>query len=384
MKRFTTNICIMLLFALVMVNCDSDGSFDNKLYIKSEAKVGEILLKGVAPDVEKVLRAELAKPAEQDISIVYKADPSLVSIYNQAYYDNAEILPEEHYEWIEPKAVINAGGVLSTEAKILFKNFASIDREKVYVLPVTISDANIDILQSARTYYYVIKGAALINVVADIEENYLSVNWTNPSVCNNLSQVTMEALIRVRNFDKMISTVMGIEGQFLIRIGDANFPSNQIQIATSRVNFPDANSNKGLPVNEWVHIAMTYDAGKPDKLDDGVIAVYVNGKKQSEGALDVGSVDLGRPDFFIGRSYDDNRSLAGEIAECRIWNVVRTQEEIAANPYVVDPSSAGLVAYWKFDEGAGITVKDHTGNGNNAVANGTLKWTPVSLPEASK
>ena len=112
--------------------------------------------------------------------------------------------------------------------------------------------------------------------------------------------------------------------------------------------------------------------------------IYVNGKKQSEGTLSVGNVNLGSSNFFIGRSYDDNRWLAGEISECRIWNIVRSQEEIAENPYYVDPQSEGLVAYWKFDEGAGNTVKDHTGNGNNAVANTTLKWTPVKLPASAK
>lgn len=368
----------MLLAALLMGGCQSDGSFDNKLYIKSNTKVGEILFTGGEADQERVLQAELAMPAEQDIKIVYRVDESLVKTYNEAYYDNAELLPAQNHEWIEAEALIHAGGVLSTEARILFKEFSSLNRDKVYVLPVTISETNIDILQSARTYYYVIRGASLINVVADIDENYLSVNWSNPGVCNNLSQVTMEALIRVRNFDKMISTVMGIEGSFLIRIGDANFPSNQIQIATSRGNFPGADSNKGLPVNEWVHVALTYDAS------NGSMIVYVNGRKQSEGILSAGNVNLGNSGFYIGRSYDNNRWLAGEISECRIWNVVRSQEEIAENPYYVDPESEGLVAYWKFDDGAGSTVKDHTGNGNNAVANNTLKWTPVKLPASGE
>lgn len=359
---------------LLVGGCQNDGSFDNKLYIKSDTKVGEILFTGAEADQERVLQSELAMPAEQDIRIMYKADISLVNTYNEAYYETAELLPAENYEWIEPEALIHVGTVLSTEARILFKGFSSLNREKVYVLPVTIADTNIDVLKSARTYYYVVRGASLINVVGDIDENYLSVNWTNPAVCNNLSQVTMEALIRVRNFDKMISTVMGIEGSFLIRIGDANFPSNQIQIATNRGNFPGSDVNKGLPLNEWVHVAFTYNTS------DGEAIIYVNGRKQSEGTLTVPSVNLGNSGFYIGRSYDDNRWLAGEISECRIWNVVRTPQEIADNPYYVDPESEGLVAYWKFDEGAGNTVMDHSGNGNNAVSNNPLKWTPVKLP----
>lgn len=62
---------------------------------------------------------------------------------------------------------------------------------------------------------------------------------------------------------------------------------------------------------------------------------------------------------------------------------MRTQEEIASNVYEVDPASEGLVAYWKCDEGAGDTIRDHTGNGNNGTANSALKWNSVSLPESS-
>ncbi len=217
------------------------------------------------------------------------------------------------------------------------------------------------------------------NVVADIEENYLSVNWAKPEVVNNLSKLTMEALIRARNFngqDAGINTVMGVEGKFLIRIGDrGGYPANQIHIATSGGNFPDADENKGLPTNQWIHIAVTYDS------NDGTMIIYVNGKEQSKGIKNVGSVNLGiggKNGFYIGRSYNDSRWFAGEISECRIWNVVRTPEEIASHPYAVDPDTEGLAAYWKFDEGAGNEVKDHTANGNDAKANKSLKWTKES------
>ena len=51
-----------------------------------------------------MLQAELAMPAEQDIKITYKVDESLVKVYNEAYYDKAELLPAENYEWIEAEA----------------------------------------------------------------------------------------------------------------------------------------------------------------------------------------------------------------------------------------------------------------------------------------
>lgn len=375
-------LCAALFVMTFSFGCDnSDDDFDNKAYVSSSSKISELLVKAGLNDVEKSIQAAIAKPNNQDIFVKYRVDPVLVKTYNMAYYDSAVMLPTENYSFPENTVTITAGNVLSKELKVLFSDLSRLDREIVYVLPITMDSEDIDVLESAKTMYYVIKGAALINVVADIEANYLTVNWTKPDVCNNLSQLTMEALVRVRNFDRMISTVMGIEGQFLIRLGDAGFPSNQIQIATRGGNFPDGDTNKGLPTNEWVHIALTYDSST------GAMVVYVNGSKQSETIKSLGDINLGKggtSGFCIGRSYADERYLAGEISECRIWNIARTTEEIAANPYYVDPDSEGLVAYWKFNDESALSIEDRTGNGNNAVAKSTLRWSPVALPASGE
>ena len=116
--------------------------------------------------------------------------------------------------------------------------------------------------------------------------------------------------------------------------------------------------------------------------------IYVNGQAQSTldtseiGPVYFGTTKSGEGRLFeIGRSYEDVRYLDGNISECRIWNYVRTQSEIADNIYEVSPTSNGLVAYWKFDEGAGNNVKDHSVNGNNAISKKTLNWLSVALPE---
>ena len=288
------------------------------------------------------------------------------------------MLPDSCFTLAEATVQIPVGSIKSEDVHLSFSKLDSVRSDKVFVLPVHINTNNIALLESQNTFYYVFKAGALINVVADIEKNFLSVSWKNPSVVSSLSQLTMEALIRARDFDRKISTVMGVEGYFLIRIGDAGFPANQIQIATSRGNFPDADSNKGLPTNKWVHVALTYDS------TTGEMVIYVNGKEQSRGTKNVGKVNLasgGSNPFFIGYSYAADRWLGGEISECRIWNKVRTQEEIAQNIYSVSPKSEGLVSYWKFDEENSLLVKDVTGNGNDATANKPLKWTSVSLPE---
>ena len=136
--------------------------------------------------------------------------------------------------------------------------------------------------------------------------------WKTPDLVTNMRQITMEALIYPREFGKLISTVMGIEGNFLMRIGDAGFPDNQIQIATGSGNFPDADSNKGLQTNRWQHVAMTYDADKEE------VKVYVDGRLQSRGTLRCGSVTIKGNgtdrDFLIGKSYDDARWFEGNMS----------------------------------------------------------------------
>lgn len=379
MRLIKAYILLAVGTAVLLAGCKNEdpnsNSFDNKIYISSLPKVNTLLIKPTNTEASMLITASIAKPAGEQIDLVYAVDLPKVDTYNMANYTNAIALPEGHYTLLEEKAVILKGSVKSTDAIIHFSDIDKLDRTLVYVLPVTMQSATgIDMLESARTIYYLFKGGSLIDVVGNIRENSLSVNWADASACNGLTQLTMEMLIRAKAYEK-ISSVMGIEGQFLMRIGDTDRDWSQLQIATRSGNFPGKDVAKNLPKGEWIHIALAYD------LVSGAYTIYVNGKMQTEATgPKLGSVNLGTSSFFIGKSYDDSRWLDGDIAECRIWNVIRTAEQIAANPYSVDPASEGLRAYWKFDDGSGDVVKDHTSYGNHAKALKPIKWLPVMLP----
>lgn len=386
MKQKIVYIISIALLSVAFTSCeDSKENFDNKLYISSAEKTASILLQGNDTD-NASFKVEMPTPEDRDVLFTIAPDASALSTYNEAYYDNAELLTEAYYTISDKEVTIAAGNTKSTEITVSFNNLTALDRQKKYVLPVSINSPHVGILQSARTIYYVIKGAALINVVGDIEENNVYVDWANSADFREMRQFTAEVLIRPRNFDKMISTVMGIEGKFLIRIGDAPIPYNQLQVATSNGNF--SNSDLAIPTNEWTHIAVTYDADKTE------INVFINGKnKLTAKDANVGTVDWGVPHsdesdgkprcFWIGYSYDNNRYLAGEISECRIWNKVLTAADLNAENhfYYADPASEGLIAYWKFNDGGGSTVKDYSKNGNHATASNTLKWNKVEIGE---
>lgn len=383
MKLNKLYLACLALSAATFVACNNEDTetFDNQVYINASAKTSNVLLKSTAPTAEGKFKIAIPKPEGKEITVSVKAEPALVDTYNAAYYDKAEALPSQYYALEKQQVTIQTGSTLSDEVSVKFNNLTELDREKIYVLPVTIEQANIGILQSARTMYYVLKGAALINVVADITKNLVYVNWSKPEVADNLKQMTAEVLIHPNKLDKQISSIMGIESYFLIRLGDTGIPQNQLQIATSNGKLSSA--DLVIPTGEWTHIAVTYDADA-----GGKITVYINGKNKLEGAIDFGTVNWAKTQtnegngFWIGHSYNRERWLEGGITECRIWNKVLTSDEINAKAhfYEVVPGTKGLVSYWKFDEGAGTSITDYSGNGNNATAVETITWNPVELP----
>ena len=83
----------------------------------------------------------------------------------------------------------------------------------------------------------------------------------------------------------MLTSIMGIEGKFLLRIGDAGIPQNQLQVATSSGNVTDESLVN--PTNERTHIAETYEA------DEKTVIIYINGKNMLVSSLVCGVVFWG-------------------------------------------------------------------------------------------
>ena len=379
MKNIIKFYPLWLVALTLTAACQSNNeeNFSNKAYINAKEMTSETIIKGNVGTISKTITIATARPAEKEVNAQIIFKPSLFYTYTKRYYTTAELLPNNCYKILEKQLMINKGSVKSNEAKISFFNLGTLDRSKTYIFPVEVETEDIDLLGSAKEYYYIFKAGALINVVADIQDNYLEIYpWKTLGRIDHMKQLTMEALVYPRELDKLISTFMGIEGKFLMRIGDAGLPPNQLQIATPNTNITD--SKLQLKTNTWQHVALTYNE------DGGEIKIYINGKLMYEDERSIGSITLEGNgydrNFLVGKSYDDKRDLNGCISEARVWDVVRTQEEIASSIYSVDPTTPGLVAYWKFDDSSTLTVKDYSGNGNDLKANKTLTWKPVSLP----
>lgn len=99
-----------------------------------------------------------------------------------------------------------------------------------------------------------------------------------------------------------------------------------------------------------------------------------NGKLYIDGNLvDTGDISGNTNyQFNIGSDREGySHNFDGIICEGRIWNTERTQAEIQDNMNrQLIGNEPGLVAYYPFTEGSGMTLTDATGNGNDGTING--------------
>ena len=403
----TTLIGWSMALLLSVLACDNkdyskDSPFDNSVYIDA-AKVKDIAhftFNNVKQTGEQQISAVLAYPAEQDISVKFQVDASLASHYNARLGNNYAVLDSKFYKFSAQDVIIHAGKVTSEIVTINFSNLTELEIDATYLLPVSIKQASggMDMLDGSKTICYIVRRSSAITTAVSLVDNYFEVpgfeaGSPTADVVNGLKQLTFEAVIRVNKFDPLtdISTIMGIEQYCLFRFGDSGFPRQQLQFAANEVKFPKADDAKDLQPGEWYHVAVTYDT------ETKIAVIYVDGKEQSRienygtgEAINLGKQKKGDFMFKIGHSYgerdDMTRQLNGEICEVRIWNVIRSQEEVYKNMYDIVPTTPGLKAYWKFNEGKGNnTAKDFTGNGNDAIAYTDAVWPAgIEVPQKNK
>lgn len=389
---FAAAVLLFLPVACDNTDYSEKSPFDNSAYLNVAASknMETFTFNRKVTSQTKTFAVKLSYPAGDDVKVSLKVDPSMIGVYNAKNDTHYEVLPAEHYQLSTDKVVIPAGKTTSEEVSLKFLKLDELEIDATYLCPLSIGGAEgVGIMDGSRTMYYLVRRSSAITTAMNLKNVYVTVpgfdkGSPTADVVNNLTAVTMEVIVRVTAFDEgtQISSIMGVEQYFCMRLGDSNFLRQQLQVQSPVGKFPDASKNKLLNVGEWYHIALTWD------LTTKTIAYYVNGQLQSidtnHGSSDVTFISLGdkKPDdefgnggdfnFYFGRSYGESheidRQFNGEICEARIWSVARTQQQIWQNMYdIPNPTEEpDLRAYWKFDEGTGTVLEDRTGNGNNA------------------
>lgn len=419
-----------------------DHKFGNVVYlnVSQTSPVQLATFSNNRPTYDCTLQAALTYPAAQDVRVSLAVDPSLVAAYNARYGTAWPMLDEKYYTLSAPETTIAAGRTVSDVVTLQLRGLmgegeeqtGALPLDETYLVPVRISGATMDVLRGSDVAYYVVKRSSAITVAAQLGAG----NWinfptldkygTNSSAWNGLTAMTYEALIYIDQFATTdaeglpvnISSVLGVEQYLLLRIGDTNFERQQLQFDGSGSGsqfgkFPGKDATKNLEAGRWYHVACTYDQAAR------TVRIYVDGQLQSEESgvgIATQSEDnrinlamralydyyLNNPtednekkyggfvdayQFFIGKSYDEKRPLNGKIAEARVWSVARTPEQIWENMYNVEnpADDPTLLGYWKFNEGAGNTVRDYSMYGNDGVAESDITWPAgIEIPKINE
>ncbi len=128
-----------------------------------------------------------------------------------------------------------------------------------------------------------------------------------------------------------------------------------------------------IKLNRWNHVAAVFDGT--------TLKLFVNGRQGTDFNVAAGPVaNADQPgDFAIGSEDGGANTNSIEVDEIRLWNSVKTIQEIRSNFRIISKGSeTDLKHYWQFNEGAGITASDLVG-GAQLDLSGNANWVTSTL-----
>lgn len=358
----------LMALALGMVGCKQESPNRNVVYLAAAETSISTSLTADSTGAEMAITAKSSQIVSTPVTAIVEADTALIQIYNTMTGKHYSPLPKGSYELSGSSIVIQPGSNISDAVKLKILSTKEFKDGTSYLVPVTIkSVSNLPVLEASKTIYIEVN-RVIIATVASLAGNYFKVDFSkNNESIKAMNTISYEVRVMANQFQSaspFISSIMGIEENFLFRFGDVTVQPNQLQLAggLTATNVP-----MQFSTGSWYHLAAVYDGAQ--------LKIYVNGELAATKAA-ARTVDLtDSRGFYFGYSAG-GRLLNGSISEARVWSRVLTQAEIVNGMCGIDPASPGLVGYWKFNEGTGNTAYDISGNGHNAEANKAVTWIP--------
>lgn len=395
MKKY---ILLTLALAVCLTGCKKEPKYGDAVYMTGTLTTPTIQF-NIEGEQSIGLTVSSSAKAVNPVKVQIAPDPSLLEAYNNQVGGSYVLPPEGSYSLEGGDVTIESGKIVSTPAK-LTANSDALSFGNQYCLPVTIKSVEGDglgVLESSRTAYVMLnkvmtsevaqlRGGAWFDVPSfyDADKDGTSPVWA-------LGAMTLEIKVRPSNLstsiaESSINPIMGSHESLLLRFGDgSSIPANKLNFAKVSIGTPyhpdekphyESTFEETFENDVWYHIAVVYDGSK--------VRFYLNGNLEIEKPTTGGVINLamsygghGWDDTFaIGRSYGEHWTYKGCLSECRLWTVARSAAQLQAGVCYVDPTSEGLLAYWKFDgtlqdDGS---VLDETGHGHNAIPHGSITW----------
>lgn len=366
-------LIIPLLFAAAAtVGCQETAETYPAVYMTDAQSNPDKSMTIDVPPASTSITVSSSVVAEQDIHIQLEVRPELLEAYNLKYGKNYQVPPASSYQLSATETTILAGYNTSAPIEFTVSSIDEFAEGTTYCVPVSITSISggMKVLEPSRTLFIVLKTPVISKAIYLGSGNIYKVpSFQENSDLSALPQLTLEArvyMLGFQNSDPYISSIMGIEGICGVRFGDVKVPKDCIQICHG--DYQPAASDKPFDTETWYHVAAVWTGSTWDIYINGI---YATGTTTQGETIDLSSDNSGG--FYLGASYNGGRPLNGYVAECRVWTRALSQSEIANNMNYVDPSSDGLLAYWRMNAwepnegGSGNIVRDETGHGYDAI-----------------
>ncbi len=357
----------MALGALLLTGCN-DAEYDtlsNQAYIlQTNTNANSSLKLTVGAEVATTtLNVRLSDVAnvESRYRLVY--DTAVVNEYNRLNETPYASLPQESFSLSSEETTIEAGASVSTPITLTVPPYSEALKAsgKKYAIGFRLENTsgNASVLPSGSKIVYILDQVVIQPVVVldqshyvsqDLVKNYPLTEWT---VEMNINKHVLYTEVGRGNNQAIFGAG---PDEIYIRFGDAPIEGNRLQIKTQGTQM---NSLALFNEHTWYHLAFVCTGTK--------LYLYVNGQLDNSMDLpgkttNVNSINICSPStYWLGNAM---------YSEVRFWQRARSQAEIANNMYACDPTTPGLITYYKMNEGEGYSFRDASGNGNNAETNG--------------
>ncbi len=367
-------VIIFAAAVLALAACKKSIAFEDVLYFTGTESTSETSLYVDGP-AEASFTVTSSSVVPEDVKVTVMVAPEGVERYNTINGTSYRMLPANSYQLENAQVTILAKSNVSTPFTLNITSQDDFEDGVTYCVPFKISstDGKAQPLKGAEYMYAVVKAVIHTTGVDLNQTGYLTVpSMLYKSSLSDMGACTMEIRVKPEGWQSRnpyISTLIGVEENFLLRFGDISCDPNQLQLAGRGVSIT---SQTHFDLNRWYHIAIVDDGSTATLYVDGVMDTQVSSAGKS--AINLAWDWAGG--FHIGYS-SDGRLLDGVISEARVWNRALSAVELMNNQCLVaDPAKAAaedaLVAYWKLDQmdEAGKVFPDLTGNGYDAVPSG--------------
>lgn len=187
--------------------------------------------------------------------------------------------------------------------------------------------------------------------------DYISLGNTDALGLFNTTSYTIEAWVRANSTtgcDTIISRFYGDAYYFGLCSGRIRYWSGGIQATDGTTT---------VPRFTWTHVAVTFD--------NGAWKTYINGEREGSGtglAIPSDTSDS----IYIGQDpVDSQYGWDGDIAEVRLWESARDQDDIRRTMHVrLDEPLPGLLAVYHLTEDAKDTIGGYDGSLNGVTFSG--------------